>query len=497
MPSQPQLPPTARHALPVERPKLSLLDATGIMVGIIIGASIYQSSDEIAEGARHGGLQLAQWVLGTESAELSAGAATTIGTLSLLAVWLTGGLVALVGSLCYAELSTRFPREGGNYSFLNEAFGRYVGFAFAWVEFWIVRPGNVGAMAFIFASYAAQLLAPIHAGLASTGAQLTFACAAVAGLSAVNLLGVRAGTRTQNLLTSGKVIGLLVIVATGLSLIGTPLEPAPVSERGGFQPGFALALIFVMFAYGGWSDMSYVAAEVRDPMRNISRSLVLGCVTVTAIYLAVTLAFVAGLSLDGLRNSSAAAADTMARRFGSQGAVAISLLICVSTLSAINGMLFAGGRVFYGLGQEDAAFAWLGRWNERLGGPVRSLLVQSLTTIGLIIAFGRAPGGFERLVVFTGPFFFSFLLLIVIGFFVLRGRGQIPAEGGYRVPLYPLPPLLLGAAAVLMTWKGAEHLVSELEVPANQSGGWWALYVVVTGLGVLMARWSFDRESRR
>jgi amino acid transporter len=242
-----------------------------------------------------------------------------------------------------------------------------------------------------------------------------------------------------------------------------------------------------MFAYGGWSDMSYVAADVRDPKRNISRSLVLGSVTVTLIYLAVTLAFLGALSLAGLRNSSAVAADTLSLGFGAWGEVGISLLICVSTLGAINGMLFAGARVFYGLGKEEHAFAWLGKWSDRFGGPVRSLLIQSAATLGLAIAFGRSPNGFERLVVFTGPFFWGFLLLIAIGFFLLRMKGRI-GQAGYKVPLYPLPPLMLCLACLLMTWKAAEYSLMKWQDESFRNGGYWALAVVLAAVAILLVR---------
>ncbi len=462
------------------RPRLSLLDATCIMVGIIIGASIYESSDEIAEGASFGTLALVQWLRGASAPPLADSTASAVAIAGIFAVWIVGGIVALVGSLCYAELSTAFPREGGNYAFLKEAYGSDVGFAFAWVEFWIVRPGNVGAVAFVFARYAATLLAPWLPALQLPVGQLSLACAAIVALSAVNFLGVRTGTVTQNILTASKVLGLLAIVATAFTLLGGTPPDIPPSTRP-FQPDLALALIFVMFAYGGWSDMSYVAAEVHNPAKNISRTLLLGAGMVTAIYLLITWAFLIALSLPGLRNSSAVAADTMAIRFGVWGVAGISLLICISTLGAVNGMLFAGSRVFYALGQEDPAFAWLGAWSQRYGGPVRSLILQALATLGLCVV-GRSKDGFERLVVFTAPFFWGFLLLIGIGFLLLRSRGRL-GHSGYRVPLYPLTPLLLCAACSWMLWKGAIYAWNNHGV-----GTYWALGVLLGGIAVMVVR---------
>jgi basic amino acid/polyamine antiporter, APA family len=462
------------------RPKLSLLDATCIMVGIIIGASIYESSDEIAEGASYGSLALVQWLRGADAPPLADATAAAVATAGLFAVWIIGGIVALVGALCYAELSTAFPHEGGNYAFLKQAFGSDVGFAFAWVEFWIVRPGNVGAVAFVFARYAATLLAPWLPGLEMPLGQLSLACAAIVGLAAVNFLGVRTGTVTQNALTACKVLGLLAIVATAFTLASGALPDIPPAKRP-FQPDLALALIYVMFAYGGWSDMSYVAAEVHSPAKNISHSLLLGAGLVTAIYLLSTWAFLTALSLPGLRNSTAVAADTMAIRFGHVGVAGISLLICVSTLGAVNGMLFAGSRVFYALGKEDTTFAWLGAWSQRYGGPVRSLILQTLATLVLCVV-GQSKDGFERLVVFTAPFFWGFLLLIGIGFLLLRARGRL-GHSGYRVPLYPLPPLILCAACAWMLWKGAIYAWDN-----NGVGTYWAIGVLVGGIAVMFVR---------
>ena len=458
--------------------KLSLLDATCIMVGIIIGASIYESSPQIGEGAAHGMLGLVEWARGAGAAPLSDRARDLLGTIGVVSAWGIGGLVALVGAVCYAELSTAFPHQGGNYYFLKQAYGSSIAFAFAWVEFWIVRPGNVGAVAFVFANYAAQL-APAIPWLRTPPGQVVLAAAAIVGLTGVNLAGIRTGIWTQNILTASKVVGLLAIMGVAVSLIGHRPDtlPPPTAD----PPGFGLALIFVMFAYGGWSDMSYVAADVRHPERNIFRSLLLGASVVTLIYVLLNLAFIGALSLPGLIASKAVAAEVLSLRLGSLGAAAISLLICISTLGAINGMLFAGGRVFYALGKEDAAFAWLGAWSDRFDGPVRALLVQAGATLALVIAFGRYAEGFRRLVVFTGPFFWGFLLLIGIGFMVLRWRGALGK--GFRVPLYPLPPLVLCLACVLMTYAATAYAWRN-----RQAEGYWALAVVVSGLMLVVVR---------
>jgi amino acid transporter len=175
-------------------------------------------------------------------------------------------------------------------------------------------------------------------------------------LSMLNALGLRTGTRTQNLLTACKVLGLLAIIAVALAL--TPTNHADLAER---KPGsLTLAMIFVMFAYGGWADMSFVAAEVRDPQRNIFRALLLGTIAVALIYIALNAAFIRALGLEGLIRSQAVAAEVFQRSAGDWGSRAISLLVVVSCLGGINGMLFTGARVYYALGTHHPTFLLLG-----------------------------------------------------------------------------------------------------------------------------------------
>ena len=246
-----QQPPTVARPESSYTPRrqLTLLDSTSIIVGIIIAVAIYRSSPDIAKAAPN-----IPWLLG---------------------VWLLGGLLSLVGALCYAELATAYPREGGDYVYLTRALGRPVGFLFAWSQLWIVRPGSIGAMAFAFADYANQIWPRAEDPLA-TPVLVAYAAGAVVLLSAVNFLGIREGKWTQNGLTAAKVIGLLAVVLVGLSCA------APVvSATGGAVPSkappspfsnFAGAMILVLFTYGGWNEMAFVAAEVRHPRRNILRA---------------------------------------------------------------------------------------------------------------------------------------------------------------------------------------------------------------------------------
>jgi basic amino acid/polyamine antiporter, APA family len=460
------------------RPALSLVDATSIIVGIIIGSGIYQSSPDIATGA-------GRWALAFVGAGASESWAATVGAAAIVGVWLLGGLIALIGAMCYAELATAFPRTGGTYAFLSEAFGREAGFAFAWAEFWIVRPGNVGAIAFIMARYARQFVAPTGGETNDIYVELGIAVVSIVVISVLNAAGVQAGKWTQNLLTAAKLIGLAAVVVAAFSLpAANTSQPLPAES----WKTLATALIMVMFAYGGWADMSFVAAEVHNPSRNISRALLVGTLIVAGTYVVVTLAFLHALGIGGLANSHAVASEVLSLRVGPLGARAISLLVAISCLGAINGTLFTGARVYYALGIEHPTFRWLGTWNERTGVPLRSLVAQTLVTLGLVIGFGLYAEGFERLVIFTGPFYWAFIGLVGIALIVLRQRGAT-AGAAYRVPFYPLTPLVFAASSAAMVYAAIDFAVRNRSPEA-----FWAIGVVVAGVVVGVLDWHVRRR---
>jgi amino acid transporter len=401
--------------------QLTLFDSTCIIVGIIIGAGIYASTPLIAQNV--------------SSPQM------------LLAAFALGGLISLIGALSFAELATAYPREGGAYVFLTRAYGRRAGFLFAWSEFWLIRPGNVGAMAYVFALYASQL-APLP-GVDTNWAMVIYALGSVAAMTAINALGVVMSKWTQNVLTVLKVIGLLAVVAVGLGvgLASERVIPAATEPVGG--GGFRFAMILVLFAYGGWDSMSYVAAEVRDPKRNILRALLCGTLAVTAIYLLFNLSAVIALGFQGVRSADALASQMMQLAFSTVGGTFISVLICVSCLGAINGMIFTGARVYYALGTEHRLYAWLGHWNERVQTPLRAMLLQGIVTMLLIALFGMETRSFERLVIFTGPWFWLFFFLVGVAVFLLR-KIDPHIERPFRVTGYPLTPLLFCLSTLFM-----------------------------------------------
>ncbi len=268
---------------------------------------------------------------------------------------------------------------------------------------------------------------------------------------------------------------------------------------------YPLALIFVLFAYGGWSEVAYVAAEVRNPNRNLLAALLGGIALVTTIYIAANLAFVHALGLAGLKASHAAAADVLTRSWGAAGGRAISLLVCVSTLGAINGQIFTGSRIYYALGADHALLALLGRWNARLGTPLWSLAAQAVATLAPVLAImflapseaatgamatssaansGAAACGdaFERLVIFNTPVYWFFFTLVGLAVFVLSDRNTLRGLA-YRVPWYPWTPLAFCLLSSWMLWSGCVYSYQH-----RKFDGLGALAILA--LGIVVSLWA-------
>ncbi len=389
---------------------LTLFDSTCLIVGIIVGVGIYQTAPDVARGA--GSL----W--------------------GALAVWLCGGLLSLCGALVYAELAVTYPRDGGDYVYLGRAYGHWAGFLFGWSKMAIVRPGEIAALAFVFGIYAQSVYQPF------AGCAQFYAAAAVAVLTVINALGVRNGKWTQNLLTIVKLIGLVIVV--GIAFAGKaapavcePAEPLPAS----------VALVLVLFTFGGWNEMANVAAEVKNPRRNIVRALVIGTAAVTVLYLFVNAAFLYSLGFPALTRSSAVAADTVSHVFPEAGRRLISALICVSAVGSLNGVIFTGARITYAMGAEHRVFSWLGRWDPRTGTPLRAILVQGAIALVLILTLGS----FLNAILYTAATVYVFFLATMLSVIVLR-RKEPNVERPYRVPGYPLTPLVFSAACVFLIY---------------------------------------------
>jgi amino acid transporter len=436
--------------------QLGLFDAISIIIGIVIGTSIFYVPNVVFHFSSD------PWMG--------------------LAVWGFGGLLALVGALCYAELATTYPRSGGDYVYLTRAFGPWVGFLFGWAQLTVVFAASIGAMAHVFASYATRMydlrqlpqLADI--GLSS---EFLYATLAIVLLTLFNIVGVGLGKWTQNLLTIAKVTGLGSILVAGFFWAkSSPVdwEPAPWRDLG----WGSLAIILVLYAYGGWNDAAFVAAEVRNRQRNIPLALILGVGAITLIYLLVNAAYLMGLGPETARSKSGLPALLLKEPWGETGEKLISILIMISALGAVNGLIFTGARVYATLGNDHRLFGWLGHWQPGRRPPILSLLAQGIITVAVLFALTSQAGhnainrllttigvtyestwnpdsGFETLVSHTAPVFWLFFLLTGLSLFVLREKNPGLARP-FSVPLYPLLPLIFCNMCGYMLYQSVKYV---------------------------------------
>jgi amino acid transporter len=445
-------------------PRLGLWDAVSIIIGIVVGTAIFKSPMMVFQNVA--------------------------GPWQALAAWLAGGLLSFCGALCYAELATTYPRNGGDYEYLNRAYGRWLGFLFGWAQLTVILSASIGTMAYAFADYGVAIWPSLR------DSAVWLAVAAVVALSALNALGVVAGKTAQNVLSVIKVSGLAIVVLAGL-WASTAAPSAPAAP---FSPSIGLAMVFILYSYGGWNDAVFVAAEVRDPRRNLPRALLVGILSITAIYLAVNAAYLAVLGFDAARQSPTPAADVLQHSFGNWGRNAISVLVMISALGAINGMILTGSRVYATLGADYPIFAWLASWNRRTGAPLAAIAIQAIAAVLLILSVGTATGralvdaglgvlgapslpwdeyfgGFETLLAGSAPIFWAFFLLTGVAVVLLRTK-QPAAQRPFSIPLYPLPLVIFCATCLYMLYSSvvyARWLVLVVATPLVLGAALWFL----------------------
>jgi amino acid transporter len=297
----------------------------------------------------------------------------------------------------------------------------------------------------------------------------------------MNVLGVRSGKWTQNVLSAIKVLGLLAIFAAALfwrpDSNGPNAGVSGAAASGANIDGLRIAMVLVLFTYGGWNDISFVAAEIKQPERNLLRSLLLGVGVVTLVYVLVNVAFAHVLGgVEGVAKSSVPATDVMHVMFGDAGGRLMSALVCVSCLGAINGMVLTGARIYYALGAEHRLYAWLGKWNARFDAPLRSLGAQLAVSLALIVGFGWYSAGFEKLLNFTAPVFWAFIFMVGVSLFVLRHK-EPNLPNVQRVPLYPWIPLAFCITAAFLFDASFLYALGHGSQEAN-----WALGLLAVGV---------------
>jgi APA family basic amino acid/polyamine antiporter len=386
-------------------PALSTFDAAMIVCGIVIGGGIFALPPLVASASGSVG-----WMFGA---------------------WALGALLTLIGSLCYAELAATFPHAGGDYHFLTRAFGRDVSFFFGWARVVVTTTGPTAVHAYIFGDYASRVL-PL-----GDKSSAVYAVLVVVLLTALNILGLKESSRTQNVVTLALIAGMGLVAFGGFQVpVGAPAAAGPAPA-----PLLGLSLVFVLFAYGGWNEAAYVSAELRGGRRAILTALLAAIAVITALYMVFVAALDVGLGFEGLKSSQAPAADVARRAFGPFGQTLIATVVCLSVLASSNATMIVGARSNYALGLDWPIVSFMGRWDRKRDVPVAAFLVQGAITLGLVVFAAYEKDEVRTMVEFTAPVFWFFFMLTGIALFVLRRKFAHVARP-FSVPLYPVVPLI-------------------------------------------------------
>ena len=404
--------------------QLGLFDATMIVMGGIVGAGIFINPYVVARQVHTPALILGAWAL--------------------------GGLIALAGAFIYAELAARLPRVGGQYAYLREAYHPALAFLYGWALLLVVQTGGMAAVAVTFARYLAELTrTPLADGMVAT--------LALAALTGVNCLGVRAGSRLQSALMVTKIVAIAAVAACGALLTGPsraaarPVLDRPVSLDLVTAVGAAMAP--VLFAYGGWQTANFVADEVREPRKNLPRGLLIGVVGVAALYIAVNFVYVRVLGAAGLAQATTPASAVMRAALGERGAVLIAVGIALSTLGFLSQSILTAPRVYFAMARDGLFFksvAWL---DPRRRVPVVAILLQGAWAIVIALS-----GRYEQILNYVVSMDFLFFGLTATCLFVFRRREARAGAGGnlgagptpYQTPGHPVTTALFIAACWLV-----------------------------------------------
>ncbi len=400
--------PDTTETRPTLLRSLGLTDATLLVVGCIIGVGIFRTASSIAAYIQSPAL--------------------------ILTLWLFGGLLSISGALCYAELSAMFPASGGDYVYVKETYGRLWGFLFGWTKLFIERTGTIAILGFVFAEYLRRIITFEEPALR------WFAAAAILLLTAVNVAGVRWGKYVQNVFTLLKIGALTAIVLVGAHAAMThppvtvdwslpPLNSSAIQSMG-------VALIFVLWTYGGWTEAAYVAEEVKQPTRTVPAAIIGGVLLTTVLYLLVNWSYLLFVPIGELPQTPLVAARVMQQVFGSAGSVFIASMITCSAFGALNGYILTGARILYAMGQDHALFTRLTTIHPKLRTPALALWVNALISVGLV--FTKT---LDQIMTYSTVVISVFFAMSVFAVILLRQRKPHMARP-YRAIGYPLTPLL-------------------------------------------------------
>jgi basic amino acid/polyamine antiporter, APA family len=407
---------------------LGAWDGALITIGAVVGTGIFLTTSDMARALPHPGL--------------------------IVLVWLVGGLLTLAGALTYAELGVLFPRAGGIYDFLKEAYGPLWGFLYGWASFFVIMSGGIAALAVGFGEYLGSFfpfLSTSHVLVSAplgpwrwtlNGGQLA-GLGAILLLTVVNQFGVKEGAWVQNGLTVLKLGGIAVFLVAALAWP----SPLPVAS-GGVPPhaltGFGVAMIAALWTYDGWYGLTFSAGEMKDPGRNLPLGIILGTAGVAALYVLVNLVYVRTLSIEEMASHPRVAEAVAAALMGPVGARLLSAVVVVSAFGCVSATILYSSRIYQPMAVDGIFFRSLAVIHPRYRTPVRSLWAQSAWAMVL-----TASGTYEQL--FTYVVFAALLFHVATGaaVFVLR-RTRPEAPRPYRVWGYPVVPTLFILSSLLL-----------------------------------------------
>ena len=397
---------------------VGLFDATMLVMGGIVGSGIFINPYVVAQQLHTAPL--------------------------ILLAWLAGGMIALLGGFVYAELAAREPAVGGQYAYLRDALHPAAGFLYGWVLLLVIQTGGMAAVTVTFSRYFLELT---HWNIS----EKFVAAGTLAILTLVNCLGVKFGSRVQSALMVFKIGAIAFIVVAGALLIRNPhpvlgtLLERPVSL--GLVTSFGAAMVPVLFAFGGWQTANFVAGEVREPRKNLSRALLLGVVGVIVLYLAVNVICVRSLGPAGLAATHVPATDVMRLAMGDRGAAIVTVGIAISTLGFLSQSILTAPRVYFAMAEDGVFFRSVARVSRRTHVPVTAIVLQSLWTIVVALT-----GRYEQILNYVVSMDFLFFGLTATTLFVFRRRARSGTGygSGFRVPGHPWTTLLFIAASWLV-----------------------------------------------
>ena len=400
------------------RRQLGLFDATMIVMGGIVGAGIFANPSEVAHRVHTPFL--------------------------ILGVWVLGGCIAMCGAFIWAELATRLPAAGGQYVYLREAYHPAVAFMYGWGLLLVTQTGGMAAVAVIFASYFRELTGTNW----NDGA---IAAVTLLTLTGINCLGARAGSNVQSGLMLLKIGAIAALLFIGFVVGHNSLKPEGVLGEPasfGVLKRIGAAIVPIAFAYGGWQTATFVAAEMRDARRDLSRGLLIGVGSVVALYLAVNLACLRVLGPTGLDATTTPASDLMRMALGQRGAQWIAIAITISTLGFLSQRMLTAPRVYYAMARDGLFFASVGKLFGKSGTPVVAIILQGLAALLIAIS-----GTYGEILNFEVTVDFIFFGMTAAALLILRRRGIGSDAVIYRVPGHPFTTILfvLSCAAIVVS----------------------------------------------